>query len=227
MKAATIAFAVAPVLAGAALRRGVPNDAQIAVTANQAGFDAGELAETKGSSPDVKAFGKQIVTDHTGVNKQATDLVKKLGIKLEHNPTSQSLKQGGEANINLPKLAIVIALTACAGIAHAQQVQEVNRVTVYKMAEKPTNTVTIPAEPQPFGRDSVYATQPPNPGNPLLAGGLTVDEAGGAPLYAVQLTHPSGPVMEGGIDLQPYGRDSVYVAGSPAHIRLSRITMAH
>jgi hypothetical protein len=83
------------------------------------------------------------------------------------------------------------------------------------MAEKPSNTVTTPAEPRQFGRDSVYAAQPPNPSNPVLAGGLTVDEAGGAPLYAVQLTHPSGPVMEGGNDLQPYGRDSVYVAGSP------------
>ena len=83
------------------------------------------------------------------------------------------------------------------------------------MAVKPSNVVTTPTGPQQFGRDSVYATQPPSPGNPVLAGGLTVDEAGGAPLYATQLTHPSGPVIEGGNDLQPYGRDSVYVAGSP------------
>jgi hypothetical protein len=84
-----------------------------------------------------------------------------------------------------------------------------------KMAVKPSSIVTTPTGPQEFGRDSVYATQPPSPGNPVLAGGLTADEAGGAPLYATQLTHPSGPVMEGGNDLQPYGRDSVYVAGSP------------
>ena len=82
-------------------------------------------------------------------------------------------------------------------------------------AEKPTKTITTRAKPQQFGRDSVYATNSPNPGNPLLAGGQTVDEAGGAPLYATQLTHPSGPVMEAGNDLQPYGRDTVYVAGSP------------
>jgi hypothetical protein len=98
---------------------------------------------------------------------------------------------------------------------HAQQVQAVIRVTVYKMAEKPSNTVTTPAELRQFARDSVYATQPPSPSNPVLAGGLTVGEAGEAPLYAVQLTHPSEPVMEGGNDLQPYGRDSLYVAGSP------------
>src|ERR1051325_2974799 len=51
-----------------------PNDAQIAaivVAANQVDIDAGKLAESKASSQDVKAFGKQMVTDHTGVNKSA------------------------------------------------------------------------------------------------------------------------------------------------------------
>jgi len=79
-----------------------PNDAQIAaivVTANQVDIDAGRLAETKARNPQVKAFGKQMVTDHTGVNKQATDLVTKLGVKPEDNPTAQSLKSGGEANV--------------------------------------------------------------------------------------------------------------------------------
>jgi hypothetical protein len=127
------------------------------------------------------------------------------------------------ASINLPKLATAIALTTCGGIAHAQQVQEVIRVTVHKMAEKPSNSVTTPTEPRQFGRDSVYATQPRNSSDPVLAGGLTVDEAGGAPLYAVQLTHPSGPVMEGGNGLQPYGRDSVYAAGSPNAAPLSSL----
>ena len=109
----------------------------------------------------------------------------------------------------------------------AQRLQEVIGATVHRMAENPSNIVTTPIAPRQFSRDSVYATQPTSPSNPVLAGGLTVDEAGGAPLYAVQLTHPSGPVMVGGNDLQPYGRDSVYVAGSLAHIRLSGKTMAH
>ena len=79
-----------------------PNDAQIAhivVTANQVDIDAGKLAETKASSSDVKAFGKQMVTDHTGVNKSATALVTKLKVKPEDNPTAQSLKKGGQENI--------------------------------------------------------------------------------------------------------------------------------
>jgi len=118
------------------------------------------------------------------------------------------------ASINLLKLATAITLTACAGIAHAQQAQKIIGISVHKMTERPSNTVTTPAGPQQFGRDTVYATQLPNPSNPVLAGGLTVDQAGGAPLYATQLTHPSGPVMTAN-DLQPYGRDSVYLAGSP------------
>jgi putative membrane protein len=75
------------------------NDAQIAhivVTANQVDIDAGKLAASKGSNAEVKKFGQQMVTDHTGVNKQATALVTKLKVKPEDNPTSQSLKEGGE-----------------------------------------------------------------------------------------------------------------------------------
>ena len=79
-----------------------PSDAQIAhivVTANQVDIDAGKLAESKGSNKDVKAFGKQMVTNHTGVNKQAPALAKKLQVTPEDNPTSQSLKKGGEENL--------------------------------------------------------------------------------------------------------------------------------
>jgi putative membrane protein len=88
-------------LAGSAHAQ-APTDAQIAaivVTANQVDIDAGRLASTKGSSADVKKFGAQMVTDHTGVNKQATALVTKLKVTPEDNPTAQSLKKGGEENL--------------------------------------------------------------------------------------------------------------------------------
>ncbi len=107
MKSASLILAAAAFAAGAAFAQ-APNYAQIAhivVTANQVDIDAGKLARKKASSADVKAFGKQMVTDHTGVNKQATALVKKLGVKPEDNPTSQSLKKGGDENLaNLKKL---------------------------------------------------------------------------------------------------------------------------
>jgi putative membrane protein len=90
------------VAAGTVLAQGGPTDPQIAhivVTANQVDIDAGKLAESKATSADVKAFGKQMVTDHSGVNAQATALVTKLKVTPEDNPTSQSLKKGGEDNL--------------------------------------------------------------------------------------------------------------------------------
>ena len=46
-----------------------------------------------------------MVKDHTGVNKTATDLVKRLNVTPQDNPTSQALKSGGDANVaNLKKL---------------------------------------------------------------------------------------------------------------------------
>jgi putative membrane protein len=110
MKSIITAFASALVLAASgALAQGAgPTDPQIAhivVTANQVDIDAGKLAESKGSNAEVKAFGKRMVTDHTGVNEQAVALVKKLGVKPEDNPTSESLKKGGEENLkNLKEL---------------------------------------------------------------------------------------------------------------------------
>ena len=86
----------------ATAQTGAPNDAQIAaivVTANQVDIDAGKLAESKAASKEVKAFGKQMVTDHTGVNKSATDLAARLKLKPEDNPTAQSLKKGGADNV--------------------------------------------------------------------------------------------------------------------------------
>lgn len=79
-----------------------PTDPQIAavvVTANQVDIDAGKLAKSRTHNKEVKAFAQQMVTDHSAVNKQAGDLVKKLGVKPESNATSDSLKKGGEENV--------------------------------------------------------------------------------------------------------------------------------
>ena len=71
-------------MAGSAYAQ-APTDAQIAaivVTANQVDIDAGKLAESNGSDSHVKAFGKQMASDHMGVNKQAVDLVKRRSMSL-------------------------------------------------------------------------------------------------------------------------------------------------
>jgi len=96
-------LALATLLAlGAQAQGTAPNDAQIAaivVTANQVDIDAGKLAETKAHSKEVKAFGKLMVTDHSGVNKAATELVQKLKVTPEDNPIAQGLKKGGDDNL--------------------------------------------------------------------------------------------------------------------------------
>jgi len=102
MSKAGIIVASALFIAAVSAFAQAPNDAQIAhivVTANQVDIDAGKLAETKSTNADVKAFGQRMVTDHTGVNKSATELVTKLKVTPEDNPTSQALKKGGEENL--------------------------------------------------------------------------------------------------------------------------------
>src|SRR5918993_80931 len=78
------------------------NDAQIAsivVTANQVDIDAGQLASKMATNPEVKKFGATMVTDHTGVNKAASDLATRLKVTPEDNATSKALKAGGEKNV--------------------------------------------------------------------------------------------------------------------------------
>jgi putative membrane protein len=86
-----------------------PTDPQIAaivVTANQVDIDAGELARSRSQSKDIREFAQLMVTDHSGVNKAATELVHKLNVKPEPNPTSESLKKGGDENLaHLKKLS--------------------------------------------------------------------------------------------------------------------------
>ena len=76
-----------------------PQIASIVVTANQVEIDAGKLAVARGTSPEVKAFGQQMIDAHTGVNKSAVELVTKLKVTPQENATSKALKAGGEKNV--------------------------------------------------------------------------------------------------------------------------------
>jgi putative membrane protein len=78
------------------------NDAEIAaivVTANQVDVDAGKLAVSKSSNDKVKAFAQLMVTDHTGVNKAATELVTRLKVTPQASSASKALQAGGDKNI--------------------------------------------------------------------------------------------------------------------------------
>ena len=76
-----------------------PQIAQIVVTANQVDVDAGKLAAARSTSKDVKQFARQMITDHTAVNKQAVALVTRLQVKPEPSDTSRGLQQGGDDNV--------------------------------------------------------------------------------------------------------------------------------
>jgi len=81
--------------------KGGPSDPQIAgivVTANAIDIDAGKLAKSHTKNKEVSKFAQLMITDHTAVNKQAGALAKKLGVKPEDSPTSQSLKTGAAEN---------------------------------------------------------------------------------------------------------------------------------
>jgi putative membrane protein len=89
-------------LTAAAAQAAGPTDPQIAaivVTANQVDIDAGNLAVKKSHTKDVREFAQRMITDHSGVNKAAVDLVTKLHVTPEDNATAQSLKAGGEQNL--------------------------------------------------------------------------------------------------------------------------------
>src|SRR5882762_491646 len=88
--------------------KGGPSDPQIAgivVTADRIDIDAGKLAKSRTKNKQVSEFAQLMITDHTAVNKQASALAKKLGVKPEESATSESLKAAAGKNVaNLKSL---------------------------------------------------------------------------------------------------------------------------
>ncbi len=99
---ASFAAFAAPPAAKAAPKAAAPTDPQIAaivVAANAVDIEAGELAKGKSTNADVVKFAEMMITDHTSVNKSASDLVAKLGVTPEENDASRGLKDGGTQNL--------------------------------------------------------------------------------------------------------------------------------
>jgi putative membrane protein len=74
-----------------------PQIAAIVVVANQVDIDAGNVAVKKTTNPEVKKLAERMVTDHTGVNKAAGELVGKLGVTPEPTDASRGLESNGKA----------------------------------------------------------------------------------------------------------------------------------
>lgn len=112
MKRSIIVAAGVLSLAFASLSAQSVNDAHIAsivVTANQVDIDAGQLAASRSTTDKVKAFAQLMITDHTSVNKSATELATRLKVTPQDNSISQNLKAEGDKN-----LARLKALTGAA-----------------------------------------------------------------------------------------------------------------
>ncbi len=105
----TTAVAVTCLLSGAALAQSAkptdPQIAHIAYTAGQLDIEAAKQALGKSKSKEVRSFAEDMVRDHTAVNKQALDLVKKLKVTPEDNDTSRALsKAAADKSAQLAKL---------------------------------------------------------------------------------------------------------------------------
>ena len=103
------AIAAICMLSGAALAQGAakPTDSQIAhiaYTAGQLDIDAAKQAISKSTNEDVRAFAEDMVGDHTAVNKQALDLVKKLKVTPKDNDTGHALTKAADKRAELSKL---------------------------------------------------------------------------------------------------------------------------
>lgn len=73
-----------------------PQIAAIAVAANTHDIENAELALEKSENEEIRELAERMVTDHTAVNEQATELVTRLGVTPEENETSRELIRSGE-----------------------------------------------------------------------------------------------------------------------------------
>ncbi|HYD40245.1 MAG TPA: DUF4142 domain-containing protein [Anaeromyxobacter sp.] len=62
--------------------------------ANQAELQLGKLAQQSASSPQVKAFGRQMVTDHGQNDRQLTSMAQRLGVSLQGEAFQQKQQEG-------------------------------------------------------------------------------------------------------------------------------------
>lgn len=117
-----------------------PQIAHIAYTAGQLDIEAAKEALKKSKNKGVRAFAQDMVKDHTAVNKQALALVKKLKVKPQDNPTSQSLsKQQNAKRAEIGKLK---------GAAFDKAYIE-NEVAYHKAVNNALETQLIPSANNP------------------------------------------------------------------------------
>ncbi|MGH7110291.1 MAG: DUF4142 domain-containing protein [Stellaceae bacterium] len=83
-----------------------PEIASIAYTAGAMDIANARLALKKSHNRTIRAFARDMIRDHSAVNRKALALVKKLHITPQNNPTSEAIvKQSDQARAELAKLS--------------------------------------------------------------------------------------------------------------------------
>lgn len=73
--------------------------------ANTADIETGKLAESKGSTKEIRDFGAMLARDHANVRQQGRDLAKKLGVTPTPPSDDQGAKDHATAMASLKKLS--------------------------------------------------------------------------------------------------------------------------
>jgi putative membrane protein len=113
-----------------------PQIAHIAYTAGELDIAAAKQALEKSKNADVRSFAEDMVRDHTAVNEQALDLVKKLNVTPEDNDTSRALTKAATAKRG--------ELAKLSGAAFDTAYVE-NEVAFHKTVDNALETTLIPS----------------------------------------------------------------------------------
>ncbi len=73
--------------------------AGILMTANEGEVQQGNVASTRATSSDVRAFAQMMVTDHTNAMNTARDVFNRNGITAGENATSRSLRDTSQRTV--------------------------------------------------------------------------------------------------------------------------------
>jgi putative membrane protein len=117
-----------------------PQIAHIAYTAGEIDIKAARQALSKSKTAEVRAFAENMVKDHTAVNTQALDLLKKLNVTPQDNDTSRSLTKAATA-----KHAELEKLTGAA----FDKAYLANEVAFHKTVNSALETTLIPSSSNP------------------------------------------------------------------------------
>jgi putative membrane protein len=127
------------------------NIAAIVVEADTIDINNGKLALKKSHDPRVRAFAKEMIRDHSAINKAAVKLVKKLGVKPEPSDLSRSLEASARKTMT--------RLSKLHGKAFDRAYTN-NEVAYHKLVIQTAKTALIPDAQNPELKQTLVKTAP-------------------------------------------------------------------